>query len=355
MVPQVTLLSDRWRGFRHIPYVELAELPTPVVHAPSLSARVGSDIWIKEDGLTSPRYGGNKVRKLEVLFGEALAAGADTLVTTGAAGSHHAVAAAIFAADLKLRVHVVSFPQPFSVHAEHQLRALLHAGAEVHPVGSAALAIPRMHALAARLRLRGRRPFVIPPGGSSIAGVIGHVEAGLELARQIEARALPEPDALFVPFGTGGTAAGLAIGLAAAGVTSTIVAVRVVPRAVAHRPLLNSLVQRTVAHLKRLDERFPDVAKPAKAHLAIDGEELGPGYGVETAVGRSATRLARTHAGLALDPTYTAKAFSGMLRAAATDRAGQCLLFVNTLSTTPPPGGDRGPRPADSLRRLLRR
>lgn len=350
----VTILSDRWRGFRHIPYVTLAELPTPIVRVPTLSTRVGADVWIKDDGLTSPRYGGNKVRKLEYVLGDAMAHEADTLITTGAAGSHHAVATAVFAADVRLRVHVVSFSQPWSGHAEQQLRALLHAGAEVHPVRAAALAIPRMHALAARLRMQRRRPYVVPPGGSNVAGVIGYVEAGLELARQIEARAMPEPDAIFVPLGTGGTVAGLAIGLAAAGVTSRVVAVRVVPRAVANGPLINSMIKRTVRHLKGLDERFPDVTRPARDHVEIDGEELGAGYGSETAVGRNAARLAHEHAGLDLDPTYTAKAFSGMLRVASKERAGQTLLFLNTLSRAPAERAP-GPRLPDSLRKLLLR
>ncbi|MBX3270788.1 MAG: pyridoxal-phosphate dependent enzyme [Sandaracinaceae bacterium] len=350
----MTLLSDRWRGLRHLPFIAIADLPTPIVPVPTLASKAGAAIWIKADGRTSPRYGGNKVRKLEYLLGEAVAEGADTVVTTGAAGSHHALATAIFASELRLRVHVVAFPQPWSAHAEHQLRAILHAGAEVHPVPSPALALPRAQALAARLRLRGRRPHVIPPGGSSVAGVIGYVEAGLELSRQIEAGALPEPDAIFVALGTAGTAAGLAVGLAAAGVTSTIVGVRVVPRAIANRARIAELIGRTVMRLKRLDERFPDVAKPARSHVEIDGEELGPGYGAETAVGRYAMRLAREHAGLSLDPTYTAKAWSGMMRAAAGPRAGQRLLFVDTLSTAAP-SFERAPRLPDSLRRLLRR
>src|SRR5690606_2505385 len=130
--------------------------------------------------------GGNKVRKLEYVLGEAFAKEADTLVTSGAAGSHHALATALFGAEQGFAVHVVLMPQRYSAHVEEQLRAVLAAGAEVHPVRSGALVLPAVQALAARLKLRGREPFVVPPGGSSVAGVIGHVEAGLELARQME-------------------------------------------------------------------------------------------------------------------------------------------------------------------------
>lgn len=349
----VTILSDRWRGFRRIPHIAIAELPTPVEPMASLSERMGAELWIKRDDLTSRRYGGNKTRKLEYILGEAVSQGADTLVTTGAAGSHHALASAIFAADLRMRVDVVSFAQPSSAHAEAQLRALLHAGAHVHPTRSPIAAPARMQGLAATLRVRGRQPLVVPPGGSSLAGTIGHVEAGLELARQIESRVLPEPDAIFMPLGSGGTLAGMAVGLAAAGITSELIGARVVPMAVANRVTIQTLISRTVRHLRELDERFPDVAGTAREHVTIDGEEFGPGYGVSTPVGRAAMRLAREHASVELDPTYSAKAFAAMLRHAAGARAGQQLLFIQTLSAAHP-GGD-GPRLPKNLRRLLKR
>jgi len=353
MVAPVTILSDRWPGFRRIPYVRIAELPTAVEPLEALSKRHGAELWVKRDDLTSARYGGNKVRKLEYVLGETLEQRADTIVTTGAAGSHHALASAIFAEDLRVRVDVVAFHQPWSPHAEAQLRALLDAGARVHPIRSPALSLAAMRALATRLRLRGRRPQVVPPGGSSRAGIIGHVEAGLELSRQIESREMPEPHALFVPLGTGGTAAGLAVGLAAAGLTTRVVGVRVVPRAVANGAILGSMVKRAVAHLRSLDPRFPDVADTARSLLSIDGQEYGDGYGAPTPYGRAATRAAATE-GLELDPTYTAKTFAAMLRQAAKERAGQRLLFVHTLSATHP-GSAEGPRLPRNLRKLLRR
>lgn len=337
-----------------MPWVRLAELPTPVEAVPTLSERAGADIWIKRDDLTGTRYGGNKVRKLEYLLGEALAEKADTLITTGAAGSHHALATTLYAADLELPVHVVAFPQPYSAHAEGHLKAMLQAGAEVHPTRSAALAVPGATALSARMRLRRRRPFVIPPGGSSVAGTLGHVEAGLELARQMEARTMPEPDAVYAPFGTGGTVAGLAIGLAAAGLTCAVIGVRVVPRSVANQTLVGNLVKRTVKKLRGLDTRFPDVAADARALIQIAHQEYGGGYGAATSEGRNAGRLAREHADIELDPTYTQKAFAALLRDASGDRKGQRLLFHHTLSRAEP-DLTKAPPLRDDLRRLLKR
>jgi 1-aminocyclopropane-1-carboxylate deaminase/D-cysteine desulfhydrase-like pyridoxal-dependent ACC family enzyme len=350
----VTILSDRWRGFRNIPHVALADLPTPVEPIESLTERAGAKIWIKRDDLTSPRYGGNKVRKLEYVLGEALAQRADTLITAGAAGSHHALATTIFAEDIGFPVHAVTMPQRATTHVEENLRALLALGAEVHPVGSAPAMIAKMATLSARLRLRGRHPFTIPPGGSSVAGVIGHVEAGLELARQMEAGVAPEPDALFVPFGTGGTLAGLAIGFAAAGITTRLIGVRVVPRVIARKARVGAMIKATVRHLRSLDERFPDVAETARAHVEIDHEEFGEGYGASTSAGRNAERIAKEHLGLTLEPTYTAKALAAMLRRARDDLGDKNILYVHTLSSFDPGPMVQGapPLPA-SLRKLL--
>jgi D-cysteine desulfhydrase len=346
----VTILSDRWNGLRRVPHVMLADLPTGVEHLAALSKWAGAEIWIKRDDRSAARYGGNKVRKLEYLLGDAFAKEADTLVAVGAAGSHHALASAIFGAQQGFDVHAVLMPQRFSAHVEEQLRAMLAAGAEIHPVRSPALLFPAASALSARLRMRGRKPFAMGPGGSSIAGVIGHVEGGLELARQIEAGVLPEPEAIYVALGSGGTAAGLAIGLAASGVTARIVAVRVVPRPLANRARLRSIIGNTVRHLRELDDRFPDVAETARSLIDVDHGELGEGYGEPTSTGQNASRLARELEHFELDQTYTAKALAAALRDARGSLAGSRILYVHTLSSV-----DLGPlvRGAPPLPRAL--
>ncbi len=338
-----------------MPHVPLTELPTPVEHFPSLSKWAGAEVWIKRDDVTAVRYGGNKVRKLEYLLGEAFAREADTLITAGAAGSHHALATAIYGAQQGLKVHAVLMPQRRTGHVEEHLRALLMAGAEVHPVRHAATVVPTLGALAARQRLRGRTPFVIPPGGSTVAGVLGHVEAGLELARQLEAGVVPEPDAIFVALGTGGTTAGLAIGLAAAGVTTPIVAVRVVPRMMVSRSVVMRLVRKTVRAVRALDDRFPDVSHIVRSVLRIDHREIGDGYGEPTSSGANAERLLREHAGIELEPTYTAKTVASMLRRAREEYAGRRLLYIHTLSSADLGSFVRGAPPLPrSLSGLLR-
>lgn len=353
----MTILSDRFRGLRKIPHIPLAELPTAVEPLERLSQRAGAEIWIKRDDRTSPRYGGNKVRKLEYVLGEVRKGEADTIVTAGAAGSHHVVACGLFGGEQGLKVHAVMTPQRFTSHVEENLRASLALGVEVHPAPSAPRALATLARVTASLRLRGRRPFVVPPGGSDLAGIVGYVEAGIELARQLEAGVCPEPDAIFVALGSGGTAAGLAVGLAATGVTAKVVGVRVVPALFTRRARVMRMIDRTVAHLRQLDERFPEVASIARGLLEIDAGELGDGYGEPTAGAENASRLMRELGGPALDGTYTAKAFAGLLRHASGERRGQRMLFIHTLSSAPlgPLVGERPPPLPGGLQSLLRR
>src|SRR5687767_13083589 len=179
-------MADRWSGLAALKRVEVAQLPTRVQQLRATTLASSHAAWCKRDDLTSAVYGGNKVRKLEFLIGDALARGDDTIITTGAAGSHHVLATTLFARQHGLAVHAVLVPQPWTGHVEENLRCDLAAGAVVHPVKSFARVGPKMLALAARLRLRGRKPYLVGPGGSSPVGALGYVEAGIELARQID-------------------------------------------------------------------------------------------------------------------------------------------------------------------------
>jgi len=274
------------------------------------------------------------VRKLEHLLGDARERGRRSLLTVGAWGSHHVLATAVHGAAQGFEVHAVVAPQPLTDHVSDDLRAVLATGARVHPARGYAGATARLAAVAASLRRRGRAPYVIGPGGSSPVGTLGMVSAGLELAEQMDRGEVPEPDAIYVATGSGGTVVGAALGLAAGGVTARLVAVRVTDRWMLHRRLLDGLARRTVAHLKSADRRFPDVARAAMDHVAIDHRHAGPGYGRPVGGAPRAHRLARAD-GLVLDDTYTAKAFASLLDDAAGDRAGERLMFWQTLSSTP--------------------
>ncbi len=182
-------------------------------------------------------------------------------------------------------------------------------------------------------------------------GVIGYVEAGLELATQLLETKASEPDAIFVALGSGGTAAGLALGLAAAGVMTPVVAVRHTTRDGAARMARLARARRDRSAPLCSTTASP-TSRTSPENLVIDEDEIGKGYGTPTPAGREAGHLMHEIAGLELDATYTEKAFASLVRAARGARRGQRLLFVDTLVRSPArrarsPSDPR--RPADDL------
>ena len=137
---------------------------------------------------------------------------------------------------------------------------------------------------------------------------------------------------MYCALGSGGTAVGLCVGLAAAGLRVPVVAVRVTPRLVAPRVMLDQLVERVVHDLHTRDPRFPRVAEAAKHLMHVTDEQRGAGYGKPDDAAQRAAELALAD-DVELDPTYTAKAFAQMLQHAEGERRGQRLLFLHTLSS----------------------
>jgi D-cysteine desulfhydrase len=331
----VSVLFERWPKLSALARVELATLPTPVHALPRIAQRIDADVWVKRDDATGARYGGNKVRKLEFVLAEARRTGADSLITLGAVGSHHVFATALYGTELGFRVHAVLMPQPFHAEVDDQVRADFAVGAELYAAGSMREALLKVGQLVVAQRWKRKTPYVIPLGGSTVEGCLGYVNAGLELAQQVEAGDCPDPDAIYVACGSCGTAAGLAVGLAAAGMRTQLVAVRVADAWLSNRLHLSHLIQQSVERLRRCDPRFPDVAQAALHSISLRHDQLGAGYGMPTPEGEAAAHLALGDALLHLDATYTSKALAALLRDAATERRGQRLLFWNTLSSAP--------------------
>lgn len=328
----VNVLAERWPATGTIPRIALTSLPTPLHALPRVSERLDTQVWIKRDDLTASEYGGNKVRKLEYVLARAEERRADTLVTTGSAGSHHVFATALYGRSHGFTTHAVVTPHPRTQHAEDQLRADLYVGARLHPAQGYPSVAKAVAELVVKLRLSGQRPFVVPAGGSSVYGALGYVNAGLELARQIDAGECADPASVYVACGSCATAAGLALGLAAAGVKTRVVAVRVTDAFMANRVRLSVLVQKATALLRELDARFPDVADRAIDSIHLDDVELGRGAGQATPSAQAAARLAAEE-GLTLDSAYTGKAFACLLREAEANMRGKKLVYVHTLSS----------------------
>jgi D-cysteine desulfhydrase len=276
--------------------VQLGSYPTPLWKLPA-SEHWAHDLWIKDDGRTAGSYGGNKVRKLELLLAAARRTGARRLLTLGAAGSHHVLATCVYGARLGLPTHAVLTPQPWTAHAEATLRAGLNTGLSATPARS------YLGALAALRRQRRPGDFLIAPGGSGSEGTWAYCLAVDELQEQLVKHRLPALDGIIVAAGSGSTAAGLLAGIVRTGAAKRIVAVRVAPN-----PALGALVVGQATYsLWRHDQSPRPFA--AMAALCVESGFVGEGYGHSTSPGADATELARSF-GLELEPTYTAKAFA---------------------------------------------
>jgi 1-aminocyclopropane-1-carboxylate deaminase/D-cysteine desulfhydrase-like pyridoxal-dependent ACC family enzyme len=328
--------------------LELGSYPTPVERIRALST-AASELWVKRDDLTSDVYGGNKVRKLELFFGAAREAGKSRILTIGAAGSHQVVATAIFGARHGFEVEAVLVPQPGSAHARENLRVAVAHGLRANVAPAWALGPPLVMA---RLARRRGDTFFIPLGGSSPLGTLAFVDAGRELAAQVRAGQMPEPDVAVVALGSGGTAAGLAVAFEETGLRTRVVGVAV------SRPVsaLAAMARRLAGASAVAAKLSADVGERAARRLEVTSAFLGKGYGHATRAGEEATaaaaalpatgpaRVAAAAGGLALDATYTAKAFACALDRVR-DGSDRTVLYWHTLSSAPldPRGVARAP------------
>lgn len=304
--------------------------PTPVEPLPLAGVPAGQ-LFVKRDERSCPLVGGNKPRKLEFWIGRALAQRARTLVTTGGLGTNHGLATTILGRAAGLRTVLVLVHQPPTPAVRRTLCLQQAYGAELIYGGSVAGAACALLAVLARERWRGGRPLRVPTGGSSPLGDVGFVSAALELAEQVRAGALPEPSRLFVPVGSGGTLAGLVVGLRLAGLRTRVAGVRVSDILPPPRRWLARAARATLRGLRRLDPSVPALDVEPRDFDLLRGH-VGPGYGAATPEAHAALDAAAA-CGLALDPTYSGKCLAA-IRAeslAGTLGAGP-VLFWNTCN-----------------------
>jgi D-cysteine desulfhydrase len=313
-------LHQRFPGLAtSLPYLRLGDGPTPVRELPGMAP--GVSLWCKdESGFGAGGWGGNKVRKLEWILPDVRRRGARTILTVGGLGTNWGLATALYARDHGLRTALALVDQPVDEHVRAQLERLRRSGATLHFTRTKWRTMAAAPWLFLRHTSGGRPPYFLPAGGSSPVGTLGCVEAAFELAAQVSAGVLPEPSHVITAVGSGGTAAGLALGLRLAGLVRT----RVVGVVVNDTLRLDA---RSVSGLARRTERLlrgrgADLApgRIAPADITMVRDWMGPGYGHATAEGLEAQRLAADEAHLELEPVYTAKAFGAMLAMAADGR-----------------------------------
>ena len=303
----------------------IAELPTPVsVHTVTTTSR-RRVITIKHDEHTSTVYGGNKVRKLEYIFARALKRGARRVATFGAVGSNHALATAVFAKKFGLQCTCFLAHQRPTPNISRTLDMHLQLGTELVRYGG------RIdHLKLFRRYIQGRGTWVIPLGGTCWLGAVGFVNAGLELAAQIEAGEIPSPDRIYIANGTMGSAAGLALGLALANIPAKLHAVRVADNDLTHEVVLQKLIRKTAAMLRRLDGSIPSEIA-AETKIVWRDEFYAGGYAAVNEVTRDAVRRAGALFDLGLETTYTGKAMAALLHDC--ERLPGSSLFWNTYGS----------------------
>lgn len=310
----------------------LCDLPTAIENLDSLARKLQvGQLFTKHDDRSALPYGGNKTRKLEFLLGEAKRQQRKEVLTFGYAGSNFALATALYAQRMGMRCISMLLPQHNALYVRQNLLLGHEAGAELHSatntwlLGAKSLWQSCRHGI-----MQSRLPYWIPAGGSHPLGILGFVNAAYELKAQIDKGLLPEPDVIYLPLGSMGTAAGLDIGLRALGMRTRIVAVRVVPEKFGSAAGLDKLVSRCLRFIQRIDPEFGR-GMSSQTLCEVRDEFFGQAYGEFTAAGRQAARIAGDLGGLKLDGTYAAKAMAALIEDARDgSMAEQTVLFWNT-------------------------
>jgi len=313
--------------FDHLERARLATLPTPLEVGPTLAG--GSRLWVKRDDLTGLGGGGNKARKLDFLCGDAVAVGARSLVTVGAAQSNHCRMTAAAGACLGLETHlVVSGDRPGDATGNQLLSKLF--GAQLHYTGAeeshwGELEIAR-ETVADQLAADGLEPYAIPIGGSTAVGAVGYAVAFIELLDQCDAEGVSPSHVVFTS-SSGGTHAGLLAGRAAAAHAGRdvpdVIAIGVAKGVNVGRPDVADLANQTLTLIG-------STAIVAAEDVVVDTRWMGVDYAVPTEAGDAAIRWGATHGGWLLDRTYSGKGMSGLLGLAAEQRFGGDVVFVHT-------------------------
>lgn len=289
-----------------LPRISLANLPTPLEPLPRLSAELGVELWIKRDDLTGLATGGNKTRKLEFLIADALESGADCVITAGGPQSNHCRQTAAAAAKCGLDCHLVLGGEPQPPLGNLLLDTLL--GSQVHwtpkPNRNA-----RMQELADELAGGGKKPYVIPIGGSNSVGAVGYAVAMQELAEQAATAGIAFDHVVF-PTSSGGTHAGMMLGAKQTNFPGDVTAIS---------------IDIATDECPAFAQELADIASGAATLMGdsdttitaddfeLDCNYLGGGYGVVGDLERNAIRRMASSEGILLGPVYSGRGFGGLL------------------------------------------
>ncbi|TFG27205.1 MAG: pyridoxal-phosphate dependent enzyme [Promethearchaeota archaeon] len=280
----------------NVPWIKLIPSQTPVRKLSKLETKFCiNSLWVKCDDLTSPLYGGNKSRKMEFIYAEALNQNCRKVLTAGAIGSNQCVANAIFCEQLKLKPIAVMIDQPVTSYVRDNLLLDVYFKNEIFYEKET---IPKSDDI-----------YYMPPGGSNPIGTLGYVEAALELKNQVDNGEIPEPDYIFVPTASSGTAAGLTLGVKLAGLKTQIHAVQASFSSLSNFKAIRRLANKTKLYMAKYDNTIPDITFE---HLHYTEEYYGGEYGLPTPEALKAIKIAQEE-NISLEPTYSGKTFAALL------------------------------------------
>ncbi|HID94501.1 MAG TPA: D-cysteine desulfhydrase family protein [Candidatus Latescibacteria bacterium] len=316
--------------FSGLPRVRLADLPTPLDELSRLSKVLkGPRLFIKRDDNTGLAFGGNKVRKLEYLLGEALEQGADTIITAGALQSNHARQTTAAANKLGLKTILVLRGAPPSSNwkANLLLDSLLGADVRFVPDDPHIKIDDVLYDISLEVEGKGGIPYVIPVGGSVPTGSIGYVAAVMEILEQIYQKGIGI-DYIVSATSSGGTQTGLILGAVATNSNVRVIGISV------SRPK-EVLAPRIVRLANETAQKIGIDVKITLSDVRIYDEYIGPGYAVPTRECINAIRLLAREEGILLDPVYTGKAMAGLIDLVRVGafREDESVLFIHTGGT----------------------
>lgn len=321
----------------HIPHVEFTHVPTPVIHLKNTGSFMRMEhLYCKQDARVGELFGGNKVRKLEFLLGDALRKKAKHIITVGLVGSNHAAATAVYSHHVGLPCTLVLAPQAVTSYTKRNLLIDYAYGATLyHTQNYKERANKVLELIKYYTEHDGTEPYVIPAGGATPYGALGFVNAVYELKEQIERHELPEPDIIVAPLGTAGTVAGLLLGIRMCNLKTKVLAVSIDKSSVTElKEHINVIFRNTNSLLSGYSSQIPKF-ELSDNDYSIDTDHAGSYYAQVTHDAADAIELLSSTEGVKLDGTYAGKAFAALMHQAKQDHAltKKVVLFWNTFSS----------------------
>ena len=326
-----------------VPWIHLlTNIPSPIDRLTELENYLDisdGEIYIKRDDKDHLRYGGNKLRKFEFIIGKVIKQKKKGIVTIGGIGTNHGIACAIACKELGLKCHLFLSHQPLTWHVQRSLLLYDYFGATLHLSKSFEIGIFK----SLIFKLFHPKYFLMSIGGTPLFGVgtplgtIGFINAICELKVQIDNGIIPEPDAIFVPGGSSGTASGLVAGCKLTGLKTKINMVNVSRDIVVNNKAVIKNANKAIKYLRKRDKSIPNVKVSLDDFKMIKGY-LGSAYGVKTVKGQNAIDIVMKLEGykrdFKLDTTYTGKTLAGLIDyMKKEENSSKKVIFWNTLNS----------------------